>query len=239
MYKGKHRITYYDLDLMGRVKLSALLRMVHIAADVNANELGIGFRQLSRLDMSFVLQRFALRTARVPAYDENVTIRTWPDSVARGTFLRKGDMHDENNKKIMEWTSLWILFDIAARKILKPSALPIVLPKFEDHGVKITPENIILPQGDSFSSYKHIVSYADVDTNEHMNNSIYGDLIGNVLFPSVESAKNSQPWREVQINYLAETRLGDEIIVNAFQEGDETVITGKTPQRLSFAARVK
>jgi len=232
MYKGQHRITYYDLDLMGRVKLSALLRMVHIAADVNANELGIGFKELSRLNMSFILQRFALGITRMPAYDETVTIRTWPDSVARGTFLRKGDMYDESGNKIMEWASLWILFDIAARKILKPSVLPIELPKIEDHGVKIIPEKIILPesQEEIFSTYTHTVRYSEVDTNMHMNNSIYGDLIGNAL--------SSQNWCEVQINYLAETRLSEEIEVTAHRDGEKFFVIGNANNRISFAAQV-
>ena len=64
MYEGKHRITYYDLDFRGQVKLSAILRMVHIAADVNAKELGIGFSVLHPLNISFVLQRFGLGISR-------------------------------------------------------------------------------------------------------------------------------------------------------------------------------
>ncbi|MCL2578022.1 MAG: thioesterase [Defluviitaleaceae bacterium] len=232
MYEGNHKISYYDLDLMGRVKLSAFLKMVHIAADINANDLGIGFKELSALNMTFVLQRFAIASMRMPVYGETVKIHTWPDSVARGTFTRKGDMYDESGKKIMEWASLWILFDIAERKILKPSTLPVELPVFEEHGVSITPEKIILPtvDGAEFSRYTHTVRYADVDTNKHMNNSIYGDLIGNAI--------SSQNWREIQINYLAETRQDEEIDVIAYRENDTFLIKGKTPARISFAARV-
>lgn len=243
MYKGKHRITYYDLDLIGRVKLSALLRMVHIAADVNANELGIGFKKLFVLNRSFILQRIGFCIVRMPFCNETVTLRTWPDSVTRGTFQRKGDMYDEKGKKIMEWTSFWILFDIAARKILKPSALPVALPEFKNHGVNIIPEKIILPtaQGElseKLSEYTHTVRYSEVDTNMHMNNSIYGDLIGNALFPCEESAKTMQAWREVQINYLAETRFGEEINVTAYYEGDTFLVIGKNPVKTAFAARV-
>jgi len=234
MYAKKQKITYYDLDLLGRVKLSALLRMVHIAADANATELGIGFEKMSALNMSFILQRFGLTTARMPAYGETVTIRTWADSVARGTFIRKGDMFDENAKKIMEWASLWILFDIAERKILKPSALPVELPKCLDHGVQTTPEKIIMPENFSqkISEHTHIVRYADVDTNKHMNNSIYGDLIGNALYPA------SLNWREVQINYLAEARLADEIIVTSHREAEATFIAGQASSKISFIAKI-
>ena len=231
MYEEKRKINYYDLDSAGRVKLSALLKMVHIAADENATALGIGFAEMSRREMSFILQRFAVLVARMPEYGEVVTLRTWPASIARGTFLRKGDMFDLNGKKIMEWASLWILFDIAARKILKPSALPVTLPEFADHGVSISPEKIILPNCEKISSHKHTVRHSDVDTNQHMNNSIYGDIIGNALPPS-------HIWREMQINYLAETRLGQEIEVAAHNHSDTIFITGNTSAKLSFVARV-
>ena len=240
IYKNNYRITYYDLDLHGKVKLSALLRMVHIAAEINANQLGVGFSVLHPMNMTFVLQRFELSIARMPEYDEVVTIRTWPASIARGTLIRKGDMYDAEGNKIMEWASLWLLFDIAARKILKPSALPVELPQMADNGVETNPQKIDLPAdfGEAFNSYRHTVRYADADTNMHMNNSIYGDLIGNALFPS-ESSAEIPPWKHVQINYLAETRLGEEIDVTARREGDTFLIVGNAPGRTAFTACVR
>jgi len=237
MYEGKTRITYYDLDFRGKVKLSAILRMVHIAADVNANELGIGFATLHPLNMSFVLQRFGLRITRMPVYDETVAIRTWPAEMTRGTFIRNGDMYDEAGKKIMEWSSLWILFDIAARKILKPSALPIEVPTLTDFGVDVKPEKVRLISGVfvPFSEHIHTVRYADVDTNMHMNNSIYGDLIGNAVFSNEAVAPD---WKEVQINYLGETRLGEEIKITACKDGDVYIVQGQALGRVSFAASI-
>jgi len=237
MYENKVRITYYDLDFRGKVKLSAILRMVHIAADVNANQLGVGFKTLHPLNISFVLQRFGLKITRMPVYDETVTIRTWPAEMARGTFIRNGDMHDQEGKKIMEWSSMWILFDIAARKILKPSALPIEIPTLPDIGVDIKPEKVVLPMGfgSPFSDHVHTVRYADVDTNMHMNNSIYGDLIGNAVFHTEAAAPD---WKEVQINYLGETRLGEEIRITARKDGNICLVNGQAPGRVSFTAGI-
>ena len=235
----KTRITYYDLDFRGKVKLSAILRMVHIAADVNANKLGIGFSTLHPLNMSFVLQRFGLKITRMPVYDETVTIRTWPAEMARGTFIRKGDMYDVNGEKIMEWASLWILFDIASRKILKPSALPIPVPTVTNIDVDIKPERVILPadSGVPFYEYIHTVKYAEVDTNMHMNNSIYGDLVGNGVFGHLD--QESYPnWKEVQINYLGEARPSDDIKITAHMNGDTIFVSGLAPQRAAFAARI-
>jgi len=245
MYQGKTRITYYDLDFRGNVKLSAILRIAHIAADINANELGIGFNTLHPLNISFVLQRYGVKIARMPKYDETVTVRTWPAEIVRGTFIRNGDMHDACNNKIMEWSSLWLLFDIAERKILKPSALPIEIPTVTDFGVDIKPERVIMPaDATPFSEHIHSARYADIDTNMHMNNSIYGDLIGNAAFPVLDS-ENYPHWKEVQINYLGETRPGDQIKITALkssnaalQSGEACFVNGEVDGRTSFAARI-
>ena len=233
------RITYYDLDYRGKIKLSALLRMVHVAADVDAKNLGVGYDVLAPLGMTFVLQRIGFSITRMPVYDEDVIIRTWPSTIARGTFLRQGDMYDKSGAKIMEWASLWLLFDIGARRVLKPKALPVPLPEIADEGVAITPEKIALPQDFGFSSFSHRVSYRDVDTNIHMNNSIYGDLIGDAIFPATGPQDEPRPdWKQVQINYLAEIRLGEEVEVAAHRDGDSYIVTGNVGGRAAFVARV-
>ena len=236
VYEGKYRITYYDLDFRGKVKLSAILRMVHIAAEVNANDLGLGFETLQPLNISFVIQRFGLKIARMPAYNETVTIRTWPAEMARGTFIRKGDMHDAEGQKIMEWASLWILFDIGERKIIKPQALPKEIEITTGVDVDVKPQKVP-PAGEGVPFHEHIhtVRYADVDTNIHMNNSIYGDLIGNAVFTAVEEAPD---WKEVQINYLGETQFGDEIKITAYKDGEGYTVGGQANGRVSFAARI-
>ena len=239
LYEGKTRVNYYDLDLWGNIKLSALLRMVHIAADINANELGIGYQALSAENMSFVLQRFGLSIMRMPVYSENVTIRTWPANISRGTFIRQGDMYDAKGQKIMEWSSMWLLFDIAARKILRPSSLPVSIERALDQSITVQPEKINISHefGEPFFSFTHVVRYADVDTNMHMNNSVYGDLIGNAFF-SAAQAKQHTDWKHVQINFLSETLLGEEVGIFAYREDDMFLIVGETPGRMVFTARI-
>lgn len=239
IYEGKSCITYYDLDMAERLKFSALLRMVHIAADVNAADLGIGFTELSARNMSFILNRFSLKILEMPKYNDIVTIRTWAHGILNGTFIRKGDMYAESGGKIMEWASQWILLDLEARKILRPAAIGMELPTHENEGVEVMPQKIFLPKGEDlqawrhFAEYTHTVRYCEVDTNLHMNNSMYGDLINNVLRDTELSPSM------LQINYLVETKLDENIVVKALQKGNEFLITGvKEDGRNAFTALI-
>ena len=243
MYVGDGRISYYDLDMRGKLKLSALLRMVHIAADANAASLGIGFADLSKLSMTFVLLRIGFKFIRMPVYNELVTIRTWPSDISKGTFLRQGDMYDSSGKKLIEWASLWILFDLNDRKILKPSKLPVEIPELASQNVEVVPKKITLPVdlAAPYSVHTHTVRYADTDTNIHMNNSIYGDLVGNAVFPSAEEDGAVSEFNEVQINYLSEAKFGVGIDVTATKHGDEIYVVGEadTKRVFLFAAAYK
>jgi acyl-CoA thioesterase FadM len=265
----KTRISYYDLDCRGHLKFSALLRMVHIAADENASTLDIGFAQMAPLGISFVLQRFSAVVVggRLPLYGEEVDINTWPAAIERGLFIRKGDMRGKDGTKLMEWASLWLLFDLNARKILKPSALPIdgALLLQGDMGVAVAPAKVEIPSdfaacGVVHSSHTHTVHFADVDTNMHMNNAVYGDVISNAAFslegvgvdpsrhaPTMQADPGRHaPWSRLDINYLAEAKPGDEIVVTARCVGSdvpsEILILGENVSgeqvRRGFAARV-
>ena len=237
MYSGDVRISYYDLDMMGKLKLSALLRMVHIAADINAASLGIGYADLSKLNMTFILHRIGFRFTGMPDYNEMVTIRTWPSEISRGTFLRRGDMADSNGEKLIEWASLWILFDLNERKILKPSKLPVKIPELASLCVDVMPKKIALEDfAEPFSFHTHRVRYADTDTNIHMNNSIYGDLIGNAVFWSTDVKCNISDFKEVQINYLTEARFGVDIDILASKHENDIYIEGKSEMQRVFCA---
>jgi acyl-ACP thioesterase len=243
MYEEQRNITYYDIDCRGKMKLSALLRMVHVAADVNATHLGAGYAQLSTLGIAFFLQRFGLRVLGMPQYGEAVRLCTWPAAIDRGVFIRKGAMYGANGEKCMEWASQWVLVDVKARKLLRPSALPVALTGIGNQGVELTAEKndppLLAGDGDILYTYPHTVRYADVDTNGHMNNAVYGDVIGNAVY-AANPMKDAPPpeWTGLHINYLAETRLGDDIAVTAYWENGAALVVGEVEARRAFTARV-
>ncbi|MDR1665116.1 MAG: hypothetical protein LBR83_09395 [Clostridiales bacterium] len=237
LYEQPVRITYYDLDREGRFKLSALLRLAHIAADINANALGCGFNDLFPLSMSFVLQRFGLETKRLPEYDETVTVRTWPSDISKGTFLRKGNILDTSGNTLMEWTSLWVLLDLKARRILRPNALPKPLEGIGAQGVGAEALKVDVSEdwGEEFSAHVHTVRYSEVDTNKHMNNTFYGDLIADALHKNT-GAEITPVFHHTQINYLSEVKQNEDIRVRCRREGGKFRVTGAAGERTAFSA---
>ena len=223
IYKQSSHINYYDLNAQGDVKLSALLRRINLAAGDNADELGIGFDVMKSHGLAFVVQRFGLALREWPRFREEISIRTWPADISKGTFRRCGDMCNAEGEKIAEWTSIWVLIDINERKLRRPSSLPMELPAMGLMDVSVEAVKLNPPKDAKFlMSYQHPVQYSELDTNEHMNNAVYGDLIAN----SYGFMSKISKWQEVQINYQTEAVMLEELHVERRQAHDTMYISG-------------
>ena len=239
IYEVKTRVTYYDLDCKNTLKPSALLRMANIAAEQNATDLGIGYTQMEPLSLAFVLQRFCIYSYIAPKYNQDVYVRTWPGEIIKGMFNRYGEMLDMNRVKMMEWISQWVLLDLRARKILRPTELPVTLPVYGNLGVSAAGKKIEQLDKEAFNqlhhSFVYTVRYSDLDTNLHMNNAVYGNLIADALCPD---ANSEIVWQNMLINFLAETRIGETINVSCIHAGDSYRVNGTVEGKPVFAAAV-
>ena len=243
IYSGPARVTYYDVDRESKLKLSALMRMINIAAEENANDLMIGLNDLNPHNIAFVLQRYGLDISCMPSYNQKLTVRTWPGEISKGMFHRYGEMLATDGSKCMEWITQWVLLDLSARKILRPNALPVHLPQYGNLGVHAQGKRIAIPQGESniISQSTHTVRYSDLDTNGHTNNTIYGDMIINTMSNGLIAPCD---WKQININYYAESFLDDVLCMRCYTgeapnsyvvEGKMTQVDG-SPPKTAFAA---
>jgi len=240
IYDENIRYNFYDLDGRGDVKPAALLRYINLGAGQNAKDIGVGLDTTMSMGLAFVIQRFSLKIKRWPAFQEETRIRTWPAGIAKGTYRRNGDMYDTEGDKLAEWTGQWVLIDINERKVKRPKALPVDLQSYGAMGVNIENIKPEPPQGGvSIAAYKHIARYSEMDVNEHMNNAVYGELIANVLELSESPCKKASCFKEMHFNYLNETRLGEEIDVEAVQGDKSLYFSGKVGDKAVFTALVK
>ena len=236
-YEKEEIISFYDLDANGDVKLTALLKYMNEAAFYNAEKLGIGFDKTVEFGLVFVIQRIGIRLFKAPELNQKVTVRTWPGETTRSIFKRYGDLRDENGNKLIEWESLWVLIDIEARKIKRPSALPIEIPQYGKEDVAVEARKIILPEErESCASYDHTVKFNELDINMHMNNAIYADLIANVL--ALTASPPIRTWSEIHFNYVHEAKLGDQVVVSCDQVAGSLHVTGSCGEKTIFTATI-
>jgi len=237
IYQKEEKISFYDLDANGDVKLTALLKYINEAAFYNAEDLGIGIEKTLKIDLAFIIQRIGVRIFKMPELNQKVVIRTWPGEITRSAFKRNGDIRNEAGNKLIEWESLWVLIDINERKIKRPSTFPIEIPRYGKMDVEVEANKIVIPEEkEQHISYNHTVQFSELDINMHMNNAIYGDLIANVL--ALNPSSNVKTWKEVQFNYVHEAKLSDEVVVNCHQLNDNIYISGNSGEKTIFTTAI-
>jgi acyl-ACP thioesterase len=166
-------------------------------------------------------------------------ISTWPASIEKGVFIRCGKIESGRGEPLVEWTSLWVLYDGAARKILKPAALPVQLDCAGMRGVETTADKInpdALTGGELISEHVHTVSFSETDSNMHMNNTYYGDMTADAVYGG--PGETPGEWKRVQINYLTEAKAGERIKIRCVKTNGVYIAAGAETEKKVFVTSV-
>lgn len=238
IYEIKRHVTFNDIDATGDLKLGSILKYMAEASWKNAEDLGAGIDFTMEIGLAFIIQRTGIRIFKAPQLGDELTVRTWPAQLTRSAFKRNGDISDAEGNKLIEWESLWVLIDINERKIKRPSAFPRQFPVHGQLGVEIE-ANKIIPSEDmqQIGTLSHTVAFSELDMNAHMNNTVYGDLIMNIL--SKYDAPTIKNWIDIQFNYNNEAKLADEITLSYTNASNQLYVTGgKAGEKEIFTAEI-
>jgi medium-chain acyl-[acyl-carrier-protein] hydrolase len=189
-----------------RERLLVVLDAMQETAGRHAAKLGVGVRDLHAKGLTWVLARLHVKVTSVPAAGQPVHIATWPTGRYRLFAVRDFCLKDEAGKEILRATSAWALMNMESRR---PARLDPHLPVFtvhpermiEDDFAPLPPPYLQAPR----TSYR--AEPADIDLNDHVNNTVY---LGWALRSTSESARLWKPL-SLEAAFLGEARLGDEV----------------------------
>ncbi len=185
------------------------------AAVNHSYDLGVGYHDLEKYGMFWVLSRIKLKIKRMPSWGETITIKTWPKGKDRLFALRDFVALDSNNNEIISVTSLWLLIKKENHRPQRIQYLPSPLPQNE--GVSAFDEHLekIKPVDHPELNYTRHVMPDDLDVNYHVNNARYIDWILDCFDP-VFSVANSI--KTIQVNYMDEATYKEQIIINISED---------------------
>lgn len=190
-YRYDHRVTFYECDLGLRMKPSALLRVLQQGGENQLTAMGLGYETLrDKYSMGFLVSRLIMEIDRMPQNNQVFTIETCPMGSAGSQFFRQANAVDEQGNVMVRLYTSWSLYDPAAQKVLRPKQFPVELNGGE---LEIDPKEFKLKfeQGEAVASRP--VVYSDLDSNGHMNNAVYFDVICDML--PLERLKEQSPRR--------------------------------------------
>ena len=176
-YEYEQTIRYGYCDQRDRMRLSYLLKEVQQASMEHCDVLGIGLEYLQPRNQAFLLARQSARFFRAPKGGERVRVRTQP-RVCGFQYPRTTSLFAMTGEELARVEAVWVLVDTQSRRILRrvPEEMAGFFP------LAGTAPSLRLPRLEEPDLVLECrVPLHMTDSNHHLNNASYADLILDVL----------------------------------------------------------
>jgi acyl-ACP thioesterase len=211
LFKEKYHVELSDVDFKKNLKLSILFNYFQdVASDAAAN-LGAGIDVLQKSHgLAWILMRIRVDITRLPQWNEEIMIETWPLEPSRLEFERDFLVKDQKGDVIIRAISSWVIMDLEERKLKRTESIGLTYPvNIEDRAIK-GKLGSLRKNGPLETAYRRIIGYSDVDFNGHLNNSKYVDFLMD-CFP-IESHMKSNI-KSLEVNFINEVLPGETIVL--------------------------
>ena len=161
--------------------------------------------ELTASGRGFILSRIALSFYRpIGAYEE-IEVQSWTCESKGYSFIRCYRIL-QDGIIAAEGSSVWALVDLERRRPIRTSEFKYNFECDEPNEIDV-PKSIKMPE-DMRLVGEHTVSYSDADTNMHMTNTRYPELICNHITDIADKRVTN-----IAINFLGEAPIGSSLRV--------------------------
>lgn len=221
-YTHKVKLLTEHTDANANLRLDAMLKFFQEASIEDATNLGAGRDLTLSHNCFWVIGKERAIIDRLPKFDEEIVVSTWPGKRYMFLFPRYYEIKDKEGKSIVKATSYWSLIDIHDRRPIDPDKRGITMPDFSDGSEIKCPMGLRLPELPN--KIIHKPSFSELDYNGHVNNTSYiniaQDLVPNGFIMSHEAS-------EFEIQWKREMKLGEEIEVEYGFDGDAFLVNSE------------
>lgn len=221
----KARIESCDVQPNSIIRMSALFRLFQKAAGDDLDKTGMTYDVLRKHGIVFVLTKKNIQFYDdIKTYDE-VVVTTYPRETRGVAFIRDYDVFVAG-KLVAYASSSWALLDINNRKLLRPTALNGIgtIPTDSNNIIEIEDERIRLNAENLEKTDVREVYYSQIDTNGHMNNTFYPDVMFDYM-PDIY--KTTLKNKKLSVYYTNEIMCGQKF----------DVFTKCTPEKFMILAK--
>lgn len=202
-------VSVHDTGVMGELKPSAVLQFFQDAATEHAALLKLSRFELRPLGLYWVVTRISAKITREILIGEHLKVLTYPHPPKAASTDRDFFVTDEKQNIVITGSSKWCVLDLVTHT---PKRITPLFPfPAEDYRTDfaIGGEAVSLPAFDKANSQTKSfeVRNCELDTNFHMNNARYGDMLYNVVDPAIFGNKYIS---ELDANFMHELKAGQQ-----------------------------
>lgn len=152
--------------------LSLLAGRIIEVATLHAESWDVGYTELIKNHLAWVLSRLTIEVTRFPAINENYTLLTWIESYNKHFSARNFELIDGEGRTFGFARTIWVVLDLSTRRSSDMSRLENLGTLVLDRPCPIEPfSHIKVDTEQKLLSYP--VRYSDIDLNRHVNSMRY------------------------------------------------------------------
>ena len=196
-FQKKYRVRSAECDRFNQMRLRSLFNLFQDIADLNAEELKVGYTYCLQNQMTWMGAGYHLKINRLPKRDENLILTSWPSGMQGISAIREFDLKNEKGETLIHASSSWILIDLNRKRPVMPQKYFSHLDLAQNRVLETDFQKIVLPETFEYS-FKEIVREDDIDINLHVNNAVYPSWVLDSLPLEFLSSHNL---KELQIQF--------------------------------------
>lgn len=201
-----YKVTSYLVNLRGRAGLYTILNFIQDVGWQHAMHLQVKLEK----NRGWVFTRQKLSMDEWPAWNQDVTIRTWLRPPGKDAFLYRDYELFLGDKKIGECTSSFVVMDMETRRLALQDWSGFDEIWRQDGLLAHQPEKIVY-DGNAADLARFEVRNSDIDLNRHVNNTKYAQWILDAI--PIDILRDGAELKGYEVNFLAETKIGDVVNV--------------------------
>jgi len=218
IYESKFTINFRDVDKDNKIKPSSIMQYMQEAGGLQSDELGEGVNYKHITNTVWILIGWKMKIFNNNiSWNEECFVKTWSRKIEKLYSYREYEFRDEEDNLVAIATSKWVFLDINANTFKTPPE--DLIQKYDSEDKSLFEEEIekLKEPKDLEKNFTYIVQKRDIDTNNHMNNTIYLNVAENVL---PENANIN----EVEILYKKECKLSETVNVFSYEVSTNEII---------------
>ena len=186
---------------------------------LHSSRSGFSIQDIPETHVLWMLLQGRVRLVGRAAWNDSVTVETWPRTMERITSTRNFEVYGPDRSLVAVGESNWVLVNADTGRPARITAEIAKAYDLTDRDVFQTPQED-LPEGKGRLSFSSTVLRRDIDTNHHVNNRVYLDFAREALPPELAA----YPFPEVSVRYRRQLLLGDLIRCYYRQDGVQHIV---------------
>ena len=223
-------IGYQKVDVNGNWRLSELFSALTDVATTHATELKLWDSNMFGT-YGWIVSKMRIQILKPIRYEQKIAIKTWPGQGTRVIFPRYYEIRNEADQVCVQAVGQWTLLDLVHRRITSPQRVGLTFPEELNLNVPLMIETDFSEMEDYQLIDQRQVKYSDIDTNGHLNNARYVELVLDIL--DYDRFKKDYI-ADFSIYFKKETAPGVILNLELKEDGDRFWVRGTHADQIHF-----